>query len=113
GMGDGGVSVKKEANKCLSDIAVGKDIGIELKKDLHRKKDIDRLKGQIHGYLQEYQYILVVLVGEPSEDAWYNLERELKSLGGGGFSMQNTTIEVIDKGHNKQQSKKEDGWGFI
>ena len=56
------VKVKKEVHGI--DIEVEGRIGIELKKDLTSKKEVDRLVGQIRTtYLKRYPYVLIVLCG--------------------------------------------------
>ena len=96
------ISVRKETGREFSDIAINRGrIGIELKKDLKYKKDVDRLTGQIVGYKREYEDIIVVLVGKTdrealerckemlsylmSRNAYYGLNREPR-------------IKLIDKG---------------
>ena len=60
------VKVVKEAGRGLCDIAVGnKRVGIELKRNLKNKSEMNRLQGQVDDYEDEYEEgIIIVLVGE-------------------------------------------------
>lgn len=70
------VLIKKEDGRGLCDIAVGnRRVGIELKKDLKSKSQINRLQGQIDDYAEDYQEgVIVVLVGNTDE----YIENELR-----------------------------------
>ena len=77
------ISVRKETGREFSDIAINRGrIGIELKKDLKQKKDVDRLTGQIVGYKKEYEDILVVLVGKTDREALERCKEMLSDLRG-------------------------------
>jgi hypothetical protein len=59
------VSVRNETDRALSDISInGYEIGIEVKKDLRDKSQIDILIGKIAGYKKEYNDVILLLVGE-------------------------------------------------
>ena len=60
--------VKKESGRHLADIGIDENIGVELKLNLRRKAEMDRLEGQVSGFTREYSCIIVVLCGEVSED---------------------------------------------
>jgi len=105
------VSIRKEDGRGLCDIAVDRRIGIELKKDLSKKAQINRLVGQIVDYKREYEDIVIVLVGETNKDALDGLKDAIDDLVGNqmgiGLSRQ-PRIKIIDKGSkSKSKSSKE------
>ncbi|MCJ7614514.1 hypothetical protein MUO71_07125 [Candidatus Bathyarchaeota archaeon] len=55
--------IKKEAGRSLADIGIDNKIGIELKRNLKRKSQINRLVGQVVDYLGGYSYAIIVLCG--------------------------------------------------
>ena len=56
---------QKESGRHLADIGIGNRVGIELKKDLHKKSEVDRLIGQLTTFLSDYKYgVIVVTCGE-------------------------------------------------
>ena len=57
-------TVKPEESRALADIGIDRRIGIELKLNLNKGTDVDRLIGQLQRYLKDYDYILVVLLGK-------------------------------------------------
>ena len=55
----------KDKGRHLADIGIGNRVGIELKKDLHKKSEVDRLIGQLTTFLSDYKYgVIVVTCGE-------------------------------------------------
>jgi len=113
------ITIKKDAGRGYCDIVVDNRIGIELKKDLRRKKDVDRLSGQLLDYKKEYEDIIIVLVGETNDewlDKLYDKIDDIKGEQGIGLMSQNPRIEVIDKGFkdndedDKCNSEKEGYW---
>lgn len=104
-------SITKESGRGLCDIAVDRRIGIELKKDLRKKAQIDRLIGQITEYKRDYEEIIVVLVGESYEDAIENLKDRLrdmnKNVGGFGLS-QEAKISFLNKTWDDSEDDYED-----
>lgn len=115
------VSVTKEDGRGLCDIAINKKIGIELKKDLKNKSEIDRLAGQIIDYKKDYEDIIIVLVGDTKRDALEVLKDKISYLDerdAGVFFEQGLRIEVIEKGDRTNERKKprkdNDDWkGFF
>jgi hypothetical protein len=73
------VLIKKEDSRGLCDIAVGnRAVGIELKKDLNSKSQINRLQGQIDDYKEDYQEgVIVVLVGKVDKYVENDLRHKL------------------------------------
>lgn len=94
------VSITKEDGRGLCDIGINKTIGIELKKDLKSKSQVDRLAGQIIGYKKDYQDLIIVLVGHTNKDALEILKDNISELSGrnAGFGFnQGNRIRIIDK----------------
>ena len=103
------VSVTKEDGRGLCDIAINKKIGIELKKDLKNKSQIDRLAGQIIGYKKDYQDIIIVIVGDTKRDALELLKDKISDLDErdtGILFEQGLRIEVIEKDYKTNERKK-------
>jgi len=108
--------IKKEAGRSHADIEIDRNIGIELKRNLKGKTEMNRLTGQIIDYEGEYSCIIVVLCGEVSEETAEELEYQFKQrYGGVGFGLgpQGPRVEVVRKdeasikmGKRKTSSKK-------
>ena len=64
----GEVIITKEDGRGLCDIAINQEVGIELKKDLKKKSEVDRLSGQIIDYKRQYDNLIILLVGKTNED---------------------------------------------
>ena len=72
--------VKKEAGRSLADIGIDNKIGIELKRDLKRKSQINRLVGQVVDYLDGYSHVIIVLCGQPEQEAVEVLKHNLRRI---------------------------------
>ncbi|MGC9108540.1 MAG: hypothetical protein ACP5IE_10195 [Infirmifilum sp.] len=72
--------ITKEDGRHLADIGIDEKIGIELKLNLSGKKEVDRLIGQVQGYLDDYNAILIVLLGKTSPETVRNVNFRLKKL---------------------------------
>ena len=72
--------IKKEAGRSLADIAIDDEIGIELKLNLKRKSQINRLVGQVVDYLSGYSYVIIVLCGHTEQEAVGVLKHNLKRI---------------------------------
>ena len=76
--------IKKEAGRSLADIGIDDEIGIELKLNLKRKSQINRLVGQVVDYLNRYSYVIIVLCGHAAQEdvdvLKHNLKKILKSF---------------------------------
>ena len=111
--------VKKESGRHLADIGIDEDIGVELKLNLRRKAEMDRLEGQVSGFTREYSCIIVVLCGEVSEEIVeeikYRFKRSYANVGF-GLGPQGPRVKVVrkDEASIKRGKKKKEGdlWGF-
>jgi hypothetical protein len=76
--------IKKEAGRSLADIGIDNEIGIELKRNLHCKSQINRLVGQVVDYLGGYSSVIIVLCGTATpvsvDILKHNLKKILKSF---------------------------------
>ena len=91
----------KEVGRGLCDIAVDKSIGIELKKDLDGKSKVNRLVGQVVGYMKEYDDIIIVLVGKTNKDAVELLKQQLRDVvESRSYTIlgKSFRVKIIDKG---------------
>jgi len=103
------ISVRKEDSRGLCDIAVGRRaVGIEMKKDLKGKSDVDRLIGQLVGYKSEYSDLIVVLVGKTDEEAFEYLKLQISAIKDNSYMAQQR-IKLIRKDKNTEQDG-EDIW---
>ncbi len=103
------ISVTKEDGRGLCDIGIDRTVGIELKKDIKSKSQVDRLAGQIMGFKKDYQYLIVVLVGRTNKDALEILKDNISDLSGSnaGFGFnQGSRIRIIDKGSQIKDKEK-------
>lgn len=74
--------IKKEARRSLANIGIDDEKGIELKQNLKRKSQINRLVGQIVDYLDMYSYVIIVLCGRSEQEAVDTLKHNLKRIVG-------------------------------
>lgn len=106
--GNRNVKLKKEASRSLCDIGVGnQQVGIELKKDLKSKSQINRLQGQVEDYEDDYKEgVIVVLVGKVDKYVESDLRHKLtKKLNkSAGFGLQQFKIKLINKSDTKIRS---------
>ncbi|MCW4034805.1 MAG: hypothetical protein NWF03_05520 [Candidatus Bathyarchaeota archaeon] len=72
--------IKKEAGRSLADIGIDNKIGIELKRNLKRKSQINRLVGQVVDYLDGYSHVIIVLCGQPEQEAVEVLKHNLRRI---------------------------------
>lgn len=72
--------IKKEAGRARADIEIDRKIGIELKRNLSGKSDMNRFFGQISDYESEYDCIIVVLCGEVKEETVEELDYKLDQI---------------------------------
>jgi len=104
------VSIRKEDGRGLCDIAVDRRIGIELKKDLSKKTQVNRLVGQIVDYKREYENIVIVLVGKTDKNALDSLMDAIHDLESNQMDIgltRQTKIKIIDKGSNDNKENME------
>jgi hypothetical protein len=103
------IKVTSESGRHLCDITVDEKVGIELKKDLNKLAEVDRLDGQLGRYRGSYsEGIIVVLVGNTNKDTYEDLVNRVgKMLESPGISFGLTTeprIKIVDKGFRETTS---------
>jgi hypothetical protein len=101
--------VKKEAGRSHADIEIDRNIGIELKRNLKGKTEMNRLSGQIIDYEGDYSCIIVVLCGEVSEETVEELEYQFKQRYGGvgfGLGTQGPRVTVVRKDEASIERRK-------
>ena len=101
--------VKKEAGRSHADIEIDRNIGIELKRNLKGKTEMNRLSGQIIDYEEDYSCIIVVLCGEVSEETVEELEYQFRQRYGGvgfGLGTQGPRVTVVRKDEDSIKRKK-------
>ncbi len=108
--------IRPEDGRGLADIGIDGKIGIELKLNLHSKSEINRLTGQVQDYLEDYEKVLVVLLGKVSQgvirDVEYSMQKLSKSyvkpdpLWGSFREVQTKQILVITKSPGKVTKPK-------
>lgn len=104
------VSVKKEDGRSLCDIGINRQIGIELKKDVKSKSQVDRLVGQIHGFKKDYHDLIIVLVGKIDKEGLEDLKDRISDLTRNtsyGLN-QEPRIKIINKGSKTNDVAKKD-----
>lgn len=105
------VSVTKEDGRGLCDIGINRTIGIELKKDVKSKSQVDRLAGQIMGFKKDYRDLIIVLVGHTNKDALEILKDNISGLSGSGSNIglgfnQGPRIRIIEKASQIEDKTK-------
>jgi len=70
----------EKGGRPAADIVVDKRIGIELKLNLRQKKEMDRLYGQVAGFLDEYSSVIVVLCGNVEQEKIDVLKHKFREL---------------------------------
>lgn len=104
------ISVTKEDGRGLCDIGIDRKIGIELKKDLKKKSQVDRLAGQILLFKKDYHDLIIVLVGKTDPEGLETLKVSIDSLSSNSSNYglnQALRIKIIDKGSQIKKIKKE------
>jgi hypothetical protein len=105
------VSVRKETGRSVSDISINRNqVGIELKKDLRKKRQIDTLIGQLDEYKRDFKDIIVVLVGDTNREAFEYCKDRISYMNKNTEFIlnQEPRIKLIDKG-SKSKTKKSKG----
>ena len=103
----GEVIITKEDGRGLCDIAINQEVGIELKKDLKKKSEVDRLSGQIIDYKRQYDNLIILLVGKTNEDTLDLLKGKIKHFKN---NYDFDEIEIIDKGSEAVEKDDNDDW---
>lgn len=117
GFGMGGsdqMPVKREHGSVNADVAVGDEVGIELKRNLTNSQK-HRLSGQITDYRKEFPCVIVVACGISDMDGWRELRNEYG--GSGGVAMNQSQVHFVHKrkerfGKGSSGSGSDDG-GFL
>jgi hypothetical protein len=101
--------IKKEAGRSLADIGIDDEIGIELKLNLKRRSQINRLVGQVVDYLRGYSHVIIVLCGHTKQEAVDVLKHNLKRIiiSSSPFG-QEKVIRIVfkDRSHKPRKTKK-------
>jgi len=116
------INVKEEVGRSLCDIAIGREVGIEIKFGKNGKikqGEIDRLKGQVERHRIDYQGgIIVVLVGDVDDYSFEDIRENLNRLyylinRDFGFGLNIFNLRLINKSHSKKESiKSQDTYGL-
>lgn len=100
--------IKKEDGRSLADIGIDDEIGIELKRNLKQKTQINRLVGQVVDFLNSYSFVIVVLCGKVEPEAVavlkYNLKQILRSFSS-PFE-QEKSIKIVSKCKNNKVKRR-------
>lgn len=72
--------IKKETGRSHADIDVDRKIGIELKRNLKGKTEMDRVLGQLEEYISEYENVILVLCGEVKEETFEEIRYRVKKM---------------------------------
>lgn len=67
------------------DLAVGKKVYIELKKDLKNTGQLQRLFGQLEIYSKDLDNIIIIICGDIDKNLFKQLRDQVKAYGGWGF----------------------------
>ena len=99
--------IKKEAGRSLADIGIDDEIGIELKRNLKRKSQINRLVGQVVDYLSGYSYVIIVLCGHTDQEAVNVLKHNLRRIVNSSSSLfgQEKLIRIVSKDRSQKPRK--------
>ena len=107
--------IKKEAGRSLADIAIDDEIGIELKLNLKRKSQINRLVGQVVDYLSAYSYVIIVLCGHAEQEAVGVLKHNLKRIVRSSSSPfgQEKLIRIVSKDISQKPRKTKNPFALL
>jgi hypothetical protein len=99
--------IKKEAGRSLADIGIDDEIGIELKRNLRRKSQVNRLIGQVVDYLGGYSYVIIVLCGSADQETVDGLKHNLRRIVRSSSSLfgQEKFVRIVSKDRSKKQRK--------
>lgn len=104
------VNITKEDGRGLCDIAIDRKIGIELKKDLKSKSQIDRLIGQITEYETYYRSLIILLVGNTDKNSLDEFKYRVKSHLNRNVGLmpydQGPIIRIVDKGSEIERKEE-------
>lgn len=94
GSPGGGHPVRVEHGKSRADVAVGDEVGIELKYNLTNNR-VYELKGQIDSYKKEFPCVIAVACGLSDMGRWRELQNEYGGVGTVG--MNQSEVHFIHK----------------
>lgn len=83
------------------DIEINDKIGIELKRNLKRKTERNRLVGQVMDFLKEHSYALVVLCGNVEQKTVNDLNRNFRFSTPDSSLIQNKIVKIISKDNSQ------------
>lgn len=92
-----GRQIHTESGRNHCDIEIEEKIGIEMKRNLKGKSDVDRLIGQLKGYAKEYDYVLIVLCGDRHQESVDRLRHEGKDFIRESLGSNQNFIKIIEK----------------
>jgi hypothetical protein len=86
-------TVEREHGRSYADIAVDREVGIELKRDLSNRQT-KTLRGQIDTHRQEYSSVIVCACGIDDHDGW---QRVVDYYSGPQIGFGQGTVDFIHK----------------
>lgn len=119
GLGGGSgkkYQINREYGKSQADVAVGDKVGIEMKRDL-TNGNIDKLRGQIERYKNEFPCVIAVACGITDIEGWRGLQNEYGEVGPVGMQMNESKVHFVHKekeNFGKDPSQvRDDSDGFL
>lgn len=88
--------VRREYGKSQADVAVGDEVGIEMKYNLSNGR-INELRGQIEKYKKEFSCVIVVICGLKDTDGWRELQNEYGGVDTLGMQMNESEVHFVHK----------------
>lgn len=88
--------IRVEHGKSRADVAVGDEVGIELKYNLDNNR-VYELKGQIDTYKKEYPCVIAVACGLSDKGRWRELQNEYDGVGTVGMQMNESEVHFVHK----------------
>jgi hypothetical protein len=107
--------IQIESGRGLADIGIDKKIGIELKLNLDKKKERNRLFGQVKDYMEGYQYIIIVLCGQTNESEYEQLHDDFKGYSDMNIlEPQRPVVKIVrkDKKMIEKEKQPQNQFGF-
>lgn len=113
GSPGGQYPIRQEYGKCRADVAVGDEVGIELKRDLSNNR-VYELKGQIDEYRKEFPCVIAVACGLSDVGRWQELQNEYGGIETVGMNQSEVHFVRKQAEHfGKDPSEVRDGGGFF
>lgn len=97
--------IRKEAGRHLADIGIDEKIGIELKLNLKKQSQLDRLCSQVRRFLREYSYLIVVLCGDTDQEKLDALRYEFREYTKPSL-LAEKVVKIIPKSKSKGSKKR-------